>query len=258
MNLIPILKKSVLPAAMVLILALITANPLNAQDQKVKEKSGGKKTIKLQVVTDENGKVTKLDTTITAEGDEGMNYEYHLEGLEDQMKDLEEQMENMKVTVDNGLITITETDSTGGNDSVRKHIIVRRAPGHMKMEMPDRFMYFNDEDVPCPPMPGWCDDESDGFFRGQLPPEYQSLLESITLGHITGFKVIDRKGGKRVIIDMDDNPVMMMRPVTPKHRHAPQRIVIEKNVQAPAPPDAPVPPPPPPPKEQQTPQGKKG
>jgi hypothetical protein len=232
-------KRIFLPYWVLVLIFLLPPFIVSAQDKPGQENSGNKKTVKVQVITDENGKVTKFDTTYTTEGGKDISYEYQLRGLEDNMKDLEEQMKELEVVIsDNDL---GDLDSIAGiADSLSKHIIIRTVPRVHMRAMPHARMYMG-EPWCLSQEPEWNDDEGNTFRFNQpvLPPQWQSLLGSIPLGNITGFKVIDKKGGKRIIIDMDDNPVIMTMPSQRGHARTPHKIIIEKNIQSPPPPPAP-------------------
>jgi hypothetical protein len=133
---------------------------------------------------------------------------------------------------DNGKVTVIDTTITteGNGKELQYEYTIRDLNREMEGFEDQMREMVNCEDVfiPCPPM----------------SPQFETLLQSIPMGKITGFQVKDRKGGKRIIIDIDDEaPVMIMAPYRHRgHSMGPKRIIIERDMD-----DMQVPPPPPPP-----------
>ena len=230
------------------------------------EKAGQGKdeqTITLKIVKDDNGKVTVIDTTITTKGKgKSLQYEYAMQdyekemaGLEDQMRDLEEDMKQFEVELRVG-DEMEDIDSiVWVGDSIKKHIVIR-GTGHPRVMKSPHGELFIDDGNHIQRF-NWNEDCEDVFMpRPPLSPQLESLLQSIPMGKIIGFQIKDRKDGKRIIIDIDDEaPIMIMAPYrhhSAGHGQMPKTVIIERemeDMQVPPPP----PPPPPPPADQKEP-----
>jgi hypothetical protein len=238
--------------ATVLVLAFIFAFPTGSFAQDKTGQGKDEETITLKIVKDDNGKVTVIDTTIITTRGQGksLKYEYTVRDyekqraqLEDQMRDLEKDMQefNIEVMVGDEMKDIDSIVWVG--DSIKKHIIIRgMGPGGMN-RAPHGEMFFGDED--CIQRFNWNGDCEDVFMtRPPVSPQLESLLQSIPMGKITGFQIKDRKDGKRIIIDIDDEaPIMFVAPYRHSGRNmGAKKIIIERDME-----DMQVPPPPPPP-----------
>lgn len=232
-------------------LALTLVFPAGSFAQDKTGQGKDEETITLKIVKDDNGKVTVIDTTITTKGKgKSMQYEYvikdyekEMAGLEDQMRDLEEDMKQFEVQVMVG-DEMDDIDSiVWVGDSIKKHIVIR-GMGHPRvMKAPHGEMFFGDED--CIQKFNWNGDCEDVFMpRPPVSPQLESLLQSIPMGKIIGFQIKDRKDGKRIIIDIDDEaPILFMAPYRHSGRNmGAKKIIIERDME-----DMQVPPPPPPP-----------
>jgi hypothetical protein len=182
---------------------------LKAQDNQKQEKD--QNTIKLKVVTSDNGKVTVMDTTITTDNPDVLKeYQYKMEVMDDQMKEINDQMK-----------------------------LEGCFPG-----MPFDFNWN-----------GFEMDDDQVMFAPSFPGQFESILGSIPMGAVKGFKIKEKKGGKRIIIDIDDDyPMMMMQNFNhhgpaPRSARAPRTIIIEREVNTPPPPPPAAPDKPEPPKE---------
>jgi hypothetical protein len=225
------------------VLALSVTFGLSGYSQGNQEPGKDEKKVTLKIVKDENGKVTVIDTTLATKGEgKGKTYQYEytiqnldreMDQLEDQLKDMQDRMKYFDVEVRMG-DELEDMDSVIRiGDSIEKHIMIRGMGPDCKR--PFNFDFRGDDfDVPEFPM----------------PPQWEALLQSVPMGKIKGFQVKDRKDGKRIIIDVDDEyPMVIMEPYVHKymnHRgkmgHGGNRIIIEREIQ-----DVPPPPPPPPP-----------
>lgn len=125
-------------------------------------------------------------------------------------------------------------------DSVILRIVhdgMKNCQGHMKeafQDFPDRF------EMPEMDMQVFG---GDNFPEFRLPSQWESLMQSIPMGNIQGFKIKDRRHGKRIIIDVDDEHYMVMPPRMPRQSKEMKRIIIQGDVRnIPAPPMPPAPP----------------
>jgi hypothetical protein len=236
MNPKPTMNHFTLPALTIaLIFSAIFIFPVKVSAQVEKKPTKNQKTVQMKIVTTENGKTTVYDTTITTNepGDtDALEYEMRI-------------MEGNEMNFDTLIIE--------GEDSLQKRIIIHGGPGmgrgpcegHLRME------------EMCPGMPfdfswnGFGDVDEDIFLSAPFPGQFESILGSIPMGAVKGFKIKEKKGGKRIIIDIDDDyPVMMMqnynrRMAAPKVVRTPRTIIIEREEDVPPPPKAPEKPEPP-------------
>ena len=233
---------------------------ISAQDPQKSSKN--QKTVQMKIVTTENGKTTVLDTTITTtEPGDLKEYQYQLQVMDDQMKDMEKGMKEMEIELSEGMGDFDiDTLVIDNGDSIHKKIIIRGGRGmgrgngcdHMRME-----------DC-CPGMPfgfSWDGDEDENLvFPAPFPGQMESILGSIPMGAVKGFKIKEKKGGKRIIIDIDDDyPMMMMQNFNygipaPRPARTPRTIIIQKEVNTPPPPPPAAPGVPEPPKAPSTPE----
>jgi hypothetical protein len=240
---------SVLVITLIVSAIFIFPVKLNAQENQKQAKD--QKTIKLKVVTSDNGKVTVMDTTINSDNPDALKeYEYKMQVMDDQMKVMDDQMKEMEIQLSGGMEGMDiDTIIINTGDSIRKRIIIHGARGmgseggcdHLKLE------------GCCPGMPfdfnwnGFDMDDDQVMVAPVFPGQFESILGSIPMGAVKGFKIKEKKGGKRIIIDIDDDyPVMMMqifnqRVPAPRSARTPRTIIIEKEVNTPPPPPPPAP-----------------
>jgi hypothetical protein len=234
-----------------LAMAVTFGHAVRGYSQEKPDPGDKENTITLKIVKDDNGKVTVIDTTITTKGKEKtLQYEYTLRSMDKQMAEMEHQLQEMENQMKHYEVEVRMGDELENmdsviriGDSIEKHIIIRGMgpecdrpcpPAEMEMWFGDdegfRHMDFDNEDFEFPEFP--------------MPPQWEALLQSIPKGTIKGFQIKDRKDGKRIIIDVDDDaPVMIMAP----YRHhggnrVEKRVIIRGDAD-----DLQIPPPPPPP-----------
>jgi hypothetical protein len=224
-----------------------------SQDKKTQDKDD-EQTITLKIVKDDDGKMTVIDTTIITKGKgKPLQYEYEIRSMDKEMSSLEDQMRNLEKNMKRFDVEVMVGDEMKDidsivwvGDSIKKHIIIRGMGPHSMVRAPRRAMFFGDEDNLH--RFNWTEDCEDVFMpRPPMSPQLEYLLQSIPMGRIKGFQIKDRKDGKRIIIDIDDDdPVMIMAPYRhPRQERGAKRIIIERDVM-----DVLPPPPPPPPAEQ--------
>jgi hypothetical protein len=238
-----------------LIISAIFIFPGKISAQDAKKTSKNEKTIQMKIVTTENGKTTVIDTTITTtEPGDLKEYEYQMRVMDDQVKDMDKEMKEMEIELsgDMGDVDI-DTLVIDNGDSIHKKIIIHGGRG---MGRGNECDHMRMEDC-CPGMPfgfSWNSDDDDNVvFSAPFPGRLESILGSIPMGAVKGFKIKEKKGGKRIIIDIDDDYPMMMQnfnyslPV-PKVVRTPRTIIIQKEVNTPPPPPPAAPGKPEPPK----------
>ncbi len=185
-------------------------------DPKAKE---GK--IKVRIIKEENGKRTELDTLINAPGGiDGADLEklmkdmhVQIKNAESDMKEEGDQMKNIQIYI-NGM-----DDSISGDPSSKcMHMYRFNMPDCCQRfhsgNFPHSFNYnFEMPDVPEPPD---AEEELENEFFGgaapgpqvfAMPDKGESLsdvLGNIPMSRVKSYKIIDKKGGKRIIIDVQD------------------------------------------------------
>ncbi len=256
----------------VAVLALSVTFGLTGYAQDKPDPGKDDKTVTLKIVTDDNGKVTVIDTTITTKGKDIGNekeywYQYRMKDMdqqmaevEAQMRDLEDQMKRYEVEIrmGDGMKDLDSIVRLG--DSIEKHMIIRGMGPDCKRPCPPPAVWFGDDEFPEHFNFDFRGDDFD-FPEYPISRQWESLLQSIPMGKIKGFQVKDRKGGKRIIIDIDDEaPVVIMAPYRHHgsgHGYGQKKVVIKRDLKDL---DIPPPPPPPPPAEppKETPKPNKG
>jgi hypothetical protein len=221
---------AVLTGSTVLLVFLLTSFSLPAQDQKEQkvtvyaspgsqDKQNQQGVYKIKIIKDDNGKKVVIDTTISITG--GMDKEKLDElmgNLEGQMEDLKEQMKDLRLSF--GSFEDTAVNDSSGHHraySFRFHSgpSCHGIAGH---ENPGAFNYhFEMPDVPeIHEFPEqmereWgngCQGYSQGpgvmMIPGRGGESLSDVLGNIPMSRVKSYKVIDKKGGKRIIIDLDD------------------------------------------------------
>ncbi len=198
--------------------ATVTASPSkDKKEQKITvvAKSGSKDAngkVKVHIIKDENGKKTEIDTVISAKGGtDSEEIEALVEKVHAQMKDVEGRMKEVELYMAN-MDDSLQNDSSGHHKYMFKF---NGGPGCSKIrlqECPHAFNY----DYELPEIPDFSEG-SDEFFdnRGHSPrvfsmPEkgesLSDVLGNIPMSRVKSYKIIDKKGGKRIVIDIEDGP----------------------------------------------------
>lgn len=197
---------------------LLPIRPVVAQE---KSQGDPKSTIKLKIVNDKNGAVTVLDTAFTVDkvlGQEDMdqilrdmkvNMEMELDAL---AKNREEMHVNLELEIRDSLLS----DSLGRE--IERVVVLSPERKIYRTKGPREFRF----NFPCiPDFHGSPDGPADfewnqGFpFDGEQIRKYieqqktfSDIVGDIPLERIKSYSIKDRKGGKRIIIDVEDCPVI--------------------------------------------------
>jgi hypothetical protein len=204
------------------LITLLTAFDASSQDT-TKVKGGKKVKIVAKVVSDKDGHRTVFDTTISLNRDlkPGERHEIMKE-IEMKLKDVDDQMKTLEVELSNlNLPDSLLNDSTFCKGA--KMLMLRNCPGGGNWNgecFPGGFSYNFDMDDP-----GTC--MGFGHGRGQCgnicPPgscrgmmmmgdddqgeTLSDLIGDIPLDRITSYSIKDTKNGKRIVIDVQDEPL---------------------------------------------------
>jgi hypothetical protein len=199
--------------------ATVTASPSkDKKEQKVTvvAKSGSKVKdgkVNVRIITDENGKKTEVDTVFSTKGgSDSEELEALLEKLHGQMKDVEKKMKDIELYI-SSMNDSSLTDSSGHNKYMFKFQGSAGCPKIHFKEFPPAFNY----DYEMPESPVSPEEFNHEFFnrreRGPqvftMPERGESLsdvLGDIPMSKVKSYKIIDKKGGKRIIIDLGDGP----------------------------------------------------
>ncbi len=223
--------------------AMVTAVILACPGRSYSQDSTGKnhhKTMILKIQDDKNGKKTILDTTINLDqvGDVKDLKEF-MRKYDVDLRDLDESIGEMNINISN----MELPDSVG--DSLRnftKNITIIGKNGknfhYQRNTRPERFDYNFDFDLPEPPEAP--ERPELGFFNefpepGMAPrirsfngrgETLSDLLGDIPLSNVKHYSIKERKNGKRIIIDLSNDPVFEKQ----------ERVVIIREPRRPMPP----------------------
>lgn len=217
----------------VLLVFLLASFSLPAQDNKEQkvtvyassdsqDKQNQQGVYKIKIIKDDNGKKIVIDTTISMKGVmDKENLDELMGNLEGQMEDLKEQMKDLQLSF--GSLEDTAVNDSSGHHraySFRFHsgpschgIIGYKNPGEFNyhFEMPDfpeihEFPELKEREW----RNGW-QEYSHGpqvmVLPGRGGESLMDVLGNIPISRVKSYKVIDKKSGKRIIIDLD-NPKM--------------------------------------------------
>jgi len=219
----------VLNGSAVLVIILLLASPILAQDKKEhkvtvvasadpQDKQNPKSVYKIKIIKDDNGKKVVIDTTIS------VNSKMDKEKLDALMENLEGKMEDLKAEMKDLQLSFGSFGDSAVNDSSGHHKAYTyrfhcnpSCPRIRIHENPGAFNYnFELPDIPdFPELPqiterewgnGW-----QGYMQGPdvIGPQrggesLSDVLGNIPMSRVKSYKIIDKKGGKRIIIDLQD------------------------------------------------------
>jgi hypothetical protein len=191
---------------------------VEAQDStKSKEKEG---VVVLKIKKDDNGKTTVIDTTFTITTPGGhKELEEYLRKQEEESDDLGEEFDNIEVYLD-----MADFSDSIINDSVIKHLRFAgkdiRSPRYRWHNKPGEFDYQFDipcpPDVPPPPFHGyegfegeyWPGCDMRLFNYDNKRQTLADIIGDIPMDRVKGYSIKERKNGKRIIIDIEDAPLI--------------------------------------------------
>jgi hypothetical protein len=265
-------------ALVILITGLLTFTlSLNVTAQDSSKTKGKKGVVVLKIKKDNNGKTTVIDTTFTisTSGDHKELEEY-LKKHEDELENLGEELDNIEVFVD-----IPDLSDSMPSDSVIQHLKFIgkdiRSPHIRLKDSHGGFDYDYDFDIPCPryvsppSFPGYdgyegefftCPDKRNFQWRNK-EQTLSDIIGDIPMDRVKSFSIKDRKNGKRIIVDIEDAPllekkekvIIMSEPGGSQHKCSKScrqmKVIInsdeDKHIENPT-----EPPPPPAPEEKQS------
>ncbi|MCX6286100.1 MAG: hypothetical protein NTY96_03215 [Bacteroidetes bacterium] len=215
---------AILTGVTALLITVFVASPSKAQDKKeqkvtVVAKSDSKDKdgkINVHIIKEENGKKTEIDTVISSKGGiDGKELEVLMEKVNSKMKEVGDQMKDIELYI-GSMNDSSVNDSSGHHKYMFKFPGTPGCPKIRIKECPQAFNYnFEMPDVPEPPE--GPEDFNNDFFNQwtpgpqvfSMPKRGESLsdvLGDIPMSRVKSYKIIDKKGGKRIVIDLEDGP----------------------------------------------------
>jgi hypothetical protein len=184
-------------------------------------KSSSKKgVVVIKIKKDDNGKTTLIDTTFNITTPEGhKEFEEFMEKHEGELENLGKELKNIEIMVDMPGFP----DSIAG-DSEMKHLELTgkdiRCPHFRWRDKPEGCDY--EFDFQCPPDVDFPPFQEYEDFEGNFRPgndlnvfrynnKRQSLSDiigDIPMDRVKSYSIKDRKNGKRIIIDIEDAPLL--------------------------------------------------
>lgn len=177
--------------------------------------------MKVRIVKEENGKRSELDTVINTQGGiEGADLDKLMKDMHVQIKDAEsemkeagDQMKNIQIYI-NGMDDSVSGDSSSKCQRMYKFSMPGCCPRFHDRDFSHAFNY-NFEMPDIPQSPDMDEELENEFFHGpahgqqffEMPDKGESLsdvLGNIPMSRVKSYKIIDKKGGKRIIIDVQD------------------------------------------------------
>jgi hypothetical protein len=192
---------------------------IDAQDTDSANKTVSKGIVVLKIKKDVNGKSTVIDTTFTIDSPAAqLSLEEYLEKHEKDLEKLSDKLRDIDIDIDLSELkdSILEDSMEDLANVFRKEI---RIP-HFKWDQhPGSFKYRFE--FPCPdefnfPIPG-----NDETFEFPVPEgemkmfgydskesNLSDILGNIPMDRVKNYSIKERKNGKRIIIDIEDEPVI--------------------------------------------------
>jgi hypothetical protein len=208
-------------AIIVLVSMIFITNPLFSQDSA--KKPHQQKQIKVVVKTDNKGQKHSLDTTFTINGHADAaglkkvmkEYAIDLEGLEDDMGDMIVQIDDM------------DSPDSARLDSLCKMVKKIRITGNDGRGKARSFnyMYNFDEpgipDIPPPPPPpstgdfdqfgGYSGFESFSRSFEEQGSTLSDIIGDIPMERVTSYSIKETKHGKKIVIELSNDPMIERR-----------------------------------------------
>lgn len=222
--------KNLFAAAILLSGAVLFSDSLMAQEKSDKKEGSKNSKVRIRIEKDVNGKTTVLDTVITS-GDEAAldKIEQMTEFNEDQLKNAEEQA--MKAEIYMKHFDSLMHDSAAGME--RKMREIEKEVRKYRLDDGSTGFNYRFEIPPVPGVPDIPDVEAFDFphfrmMRDDDEGTLSDILGDIPLSSVKSYKIKETSDGKRIIIDLDDEPVIRKhgkviiikegRPVHPAHK----------------------------------------
>ncbi|MCK9423045.1 MAG: hypothetical protein M0Q38_10640 [Bacteroidales bacterium] len=218
MKFLSVLRSFRLVSGLTVFLTIFILRPVFSQETA---KNESKSTIKLKIVNEKNGKTTVFDTTFNSTVPIDQNeINAIVKDMDIDMKELAEDMKELRVNMD------IEMPDSLVPDSVHKLIdkVITMGLGKKCREMKMKLGtcgHFDQFEFPCMPecpMPpeeledlGWNewtpgpDPQVRRYFNRR--ESLSDMIGDIPLDKVKSYSIKDRKGGKRIIIDIDDFPM---------------------------------------------------
>jgi hypothetical protein len=202
---------TILSAAVVL--AIFVTRPASAQE---KAKADGKKTVKIKITKEDNGKTTVIDTVFYADSPlDAKEMQAVMQKAENEMKEAHKQMKQMRFE-----IALSSDDSASAGSEGKRIMKVYSFGGDEDSPEGDGGEFNYSFNVPCHPecmemqecmeQMNWegAGNKMQFMHPGSQGSTLSDLLGDIPMERVKSYSIKDRKNGKRIIIDIDDAPLM--------------------------------------------------
>jgi hypothetical protein len=216
------------------IFIFITGTSRKLKGQDTIKASEGKAVIKMKVSTGKDGKTITIDTVFSFSDNKGKEAcEKAMKEFELRLKDAEDMMKEIELQID-------VSDIEGKMDSLKKKIIIMSDEGEIPCfrwhDKKGGFDYDYDFDVPdlkdFPKVPCTPDILDDFMWYGRYPEHgvrvisprgdgqtLSDIIGDIPMERVKSYSIKDRKGGKRIVIEIEDAPLMHERNVIIMRSH---------------------------------------
>jgi hypothetical protein len=209
------MKKFILVTLISVLITFALSFSVIAQDST--ESKSKKAKIVLKIKKDYNGKTTVIDTTFTLSTPAShKEFDEYLKKHEEELDNLGKELENIEVFVD-----MPDFPDSMATDSLIKQLkFVGKGIRTPHFNWHNRSQgYDYDFEVPCPPdFPPPMhrnegierdysrDHDMKSFHYENNRPTLSDILGDIPMDRVLSYSIKDRKNGKRIIIDLNDEP----------------------------------------------------
>jgi hypothetical protein len=215
------------PALTIILCSIFLTGFVRAQDTK---NDTQKKTVKIKVVKEKDGKKSVLDTTIIGtESLKEKDIDAMMEKLEKEMKGLESEMKKLDLDIS---VTL---DDTGKIDSLKKEIrkVIMLGNGCCKgkvdIDCIPHCFNFGFDNIPeifegVENEGNWEDVDGNIFYYGTPGPEFNfrtqqkhsggtlsDILGDIPMDRVKNYSIKETKNGKKITIEVDHGPLFESR-----------------------------------------------
>jgi hypothetical protein len=201
------------------LLAIFVIRPASAQE---KQKQDGEKTIKVKIIKDVDGSKTIIDTVFATDHPiDSKEFKIIMKNVNKQMREANEAMTEVDREMKNVHyeIALSMADSLL-SDSLGKYKMKIITLGDDAMLLDNQDAYSYQFDAPCHDLSEFSD--TPGQFQWQNrrgnsmyfntqdkdEPTLSDVLGDIPMSRVKSYSIKDRKDGKRIIIDIDDAPLV--------------------------------------------------
>jgi len=215
------MKSICLAAILPALLLTFFSSPAKAQEKKKEYPHKAKIIVKID--KGDNNKTMIIDTTFNlANPEDQKRFEEYIKKMEGNVDEISEKMKNMEITVN-----IPDLPDSLLSDTLEKQIICIGKGGKIpRVCMRNCMKGFDFKfDMPCDPdemaYPGCCEKYN---YYGDFPDLDENMIDfgdkeetladiigDISMDRVKSYSIKDKKNGKRIIIDIEDAPLLDKR-----------------------------------------------